>query len=209
MKLIIEPSYTVSNQIRIFSDRDDLMMGRIKIRVFLDITADLSTQEFSKRVAKDELDPDDWRVEIGVIKCTQFHIMTLPLEDYGFLARHTSEQLAMVADYLFESEVSEHIFERMPCVIHYLESVSIKPKYRGHDYELYAVALYLQAEAEAQIVACHPRFMAVDRKKGKKALTEYWSRLDLFCDGDPNPDVLLNSDWYMPELIEEKLFKPL
>ena len=93
----------------------------------------------------------------------------------------------------------------------YLASISIEPKYRGSDYGLQALAIFLELFAQGQMVGCHPVPMKdIEDKhpeeKGKLLMRKYWSKLGL-KNYESSQNILWTDDWELPDWLRTKVFK--
>ncbi|WP_330203568.1 hypothetical protein [Cyanobacterium sp. Dongsha4] len=217
MKLILKSSCTISNR-GSHSDYDDLMIRSMETNIFLDISDTLSDDEYYGR-------EDEGILEIGKIISNRVDLRYFQT-DLWELADDKNPDLEELIAYFFYDEGQKFLEDIFADSIYYIDQVVIKPKYRGYDYGLYALALLLESIllesiTNVQVVACHPHPINInnikpvgrcieeeDRPKIKKAqqlLKRYWSKLGLNNYSEKH-NILWGVNWVMPKWIREKLF---
>ncbi|MEG4420789.1 hypothetical protein QUA70_19670 [Microcoleus sp. LAD1_D5] len=143
------------------------------------------------------------------------------LRAYRINLAYDSLDLVTTADYLggdlfrftefFHLSVLDDLDYLPAFYLFYLSSISIEPRYRGSDYGLQALAIFLELFAQGQLVGCHPVPMKDledkhSEEKGKLLMRKYWSKLGL-KNYESNENILWTDDWELPDWLRTKVFK--
>jgi GNAT superfamily N-acetyltransferase len=205
IKLKLDSEFSLSNDGIYCLENSDLMVHGIYTKILLDESDQLSEEELENGEEK--------LTEIGKIECHRFDLRYSESVLFSVADCHDSD-LAKCASYFFYEEGKDLLEQELTDdAIFYINSVYIKPEYRGKNYGLYALALLLEGIAWGQVVSCHPVPIhdykdKYSEKKGKLLLTKYWSKLGLEY-YDEKHNILWGADWVMPEWIRKKLFPNL
>ena len=92
----------------------------------------------------------------------------------------------------------------------YIDEVFIQPEYRGFEYGVKALAMFLHGFAIGETVCCHPCPILDLRDKyseerGKRLMKRYWSKIGLKNYAEEQ-NILWAENWSMPEWLEEQIF---
>ncbi len=204
MEIHLESTFCLSNNDCILSKYDSLMMTFINTTINLDISETFSEEDWALFDEKGEI-PEP--IKIGHIYAYRFDLSYHP-DDLMEMADCAHQDLSYFASYFLLEEGNDlksynHLF--------YLHEVFIDPKYRGMDYALQALAIFLQGFARGETVGCHPAPLHDLSKKyaqnqGRKLMRKYWSKLGLDRYSEKH-NILWTEEWYMPEWLKNKIFE--
>jgi GNAT superfamily N-acetyltransferase len=97
-----------------------------------------------------------------------------------------SSDLAQLIEWFLGMDTEDGLPDELvyPNYLFHLQSVYIKPEYRGKDYGLFATLLFINTFAKYQIVTCNPSPIMdlkkrYSKKQGQAILRRYWSKLGL------------------------------
>jgi GNAT superfamily N-acetyltransferase len=204
MTIKIESTFHLSNQSINLSKYDDLMMTSIYSSIGLDEYENLSLEELDELDAKGEF-PEP--IIIGRI-CAHRFDLSFHDEDLCIVADCVSSDLVYFASYFLLEEGNEF---RSCNYLFYLNGVFIEPQYRGNNYGLHALALFLQAFAWGETVGCHPVPIKDLKDKypahqGKRLMRNYWSKIGLERYSEKH-NILWTPAWEMPDWLRTNLLE--
>ncbi|MDJ1178106.1 hypothetical protein PJF56_04435 [Roseofilum sp. BLCC_M91] len=206
MRIKVDSTFHLSNSgILGLSSYDDLMFTSIYCTISLDFTEDLSEEEWCEREETGGL-PDD--IQIGHIYAHRFDLDYDP-ETLFLLGHARSSDLANFVSFFFLDEGKK---QKSFDYLFYLDDVFIEIPYRGKNYALQALALFLQGFAWGETVGCFPEDLrgknsnleSQSREKGKFLMRKYWSKLGLDR-YSANHNILWTDEWYMPSWLRDKV----
>lgn len=200
MDLKIEPRADVSN-----SD-DDFAITHFYSPIKLNLSHELSEEEWNLlEFEEKEYEPE----EIGHILAARFDY-SYDDDNLIYLADTRDSDICFFATFIFGDKKLLDDFNVYPYYIFYIEKVFIEPKYRGYDYGLKAIAMFLELFAKGQVVGCHPCPLDDLEDKyfdiqGKNLMKRYWSKLGLTNYSEKH-NILWTEEWYMPKWLNNLIF---
>jgi hypothetical protein len=204
----LQTKFELSNFGSIYSSQEDLMLLPIGVDILVDFSGNLTEEEFLQKEANGE----EFFTKVGQIFCHRFDLRFSP-ENLWYAADAFHADLEKVASFFFSEEGQEILEEIMlfPSTIFYIDEVFILPKYRGKNYGLLGLGLFLELVAWGQIVACIPKPIEeykakYSEDKGKLLLRKYWSKLGL-KHYDKEFNILWEPDWSIPKWLKDKIFQ--
>ncbi|GAB1537830.1 hypothetical protein NUACC21_04840 [Scytonema sp. NUACC21] len=196
MNLTIEPRVCVSRS-------DDFAMTHFYSPIKFNLGSELSEEW-------DELEEkEDEPKEIGHILATRF--------DYSYdgdrlihLADTRDGDIVFFANFFLMDKNLLDEYNVYPSYLFYIEKVFIQPQYRGYDYALKALAMFLELFAKEQVVGCHPCPLddlkdKYSDKQGKNLMKRYWSKLGLTNYSEKH-NILWTPEWFMPTWLKSLIF---
>lgn len=206
MEIYLESTFHISNLDIYHSHLDDLQVTRIHTDIKIDGGAGLSEEKL-----KDKLESEDHCLEpiqIGRIEAYRLDLY-YDQHEVMIVADQISSDLSYFASFLLLEEGQNYLEHNR--YLFYINSVFIKPKYRGRNYGLFALAMFLQGLAWGEVVACHPAPIDDLRDKypkdqGKCLLRKYWSKVGLDYYSEKH-NILWTPVWEMPYWLRRKTFQ--
>lgn len=201
----LESTSYVSNLDIYYSSLDDLQVTHIQTAIKIDGTINLSKEELEE-VYKlcDYPDP----IQIGTIHAHKFDLY-YDRNEVMIVADCLSSDLSYFASFFLQEEGQDAIeYNRY---LFYVNSVFIEPKYRGQNYGLSALAMFLQSVAWGEVVGCHPVPTndlrdKYPQEKGRYLLRKYWSKVGLdYYSAKHN--ILWTPAWEMPYWLRHQIFQ--
>jgi len=205
MELYLESTFHLSNLGLSYSKLDDLQVTRIQTDIKIDGGIELSEEELDERLAFGDY-PEP--IQIGRMQAHRFDLYY----DQGeviIVADCLTSDLSYFASFCLLEEGREAIeYKRY---LFYINGIFIEPKYRGRDYGLQALAMFLQGLAWGEAVGCHP--VPTDdlsgkypKEKGQSLLRKYWSKVGLESYSEKH-NILWTPEWEMPRWLRQKIFQ--
>ncbi|MDT9184647.1 hypothetical protein [Limnospira sp. PMC 289.06] len=182
-----------------------MQVTRIDTTVKIDGSIDLSKEELEERWASGDY-PEP--IEIGRMQAHRFDLYYNQGE-VVIVADCMNSDLSYFASFFLLEEGQDAIeYSRY---LFYINSVFIEPKYRGMDYGLQALAMFLQGFAWGEVVGCHPvptndLSGKYPKQKGQSLLRKYWSKVG-FESYSEKHNILWTSEWEMPRWLKRKIFE--
>ncbi len=198
MNLSIESTAYLSNDDIYLSKEDDFLITSFRTLIKANFSNELSEEEFLEGVDKIE--------EIGYILSHTFNL-DYSRNDLAILADAKSSDLCYAASFFFYEEGKDYLSFRY---LFYINEVFIKPEYRGHEYGIQALAMFLQNFAWGETVCCHPCPIhdlknKYSEEKGKLLMRKYWSKVGLKNYAEKQ-NILWIDEWSMPDWLRYKIF---
>jgi hypothetical protein len=171
-----------------YSSREDLEITNFHglIKAYLD------EEKFEEALETE--DP----IEIGYIFAYRFDLR-YDNKKLFFLADALDQDLSYFAGF-FLLENPKNLYSRY---LFYIDRVRIETKYRGFNYGIKALAVFLELFAQGQVVGCHP--CPVDdledkysKDKGRLLMKRYWSKIGLNKYNKKN-NILWTNEWKLPD----------
>lgn len=149
---------------------------------------------------------DEELVEIGYILAYRLDL-AYEYSDLLITADCLGEDLSRFSEFfLLDNED-----DLLPNYWFYIDRVLIKPEYRGYDYGLQALAVFLELFAKGEAVGCHPSPTQdlsdkYSQSKGQLLMKRYWSKLGL-KNYDEEKNILWARLWELPSWLNAKIFE--
>jgi hypothetical protein len=171
---------------------------------------DLMVTPFSGsiKIYPEQDDLDEYNtLEIGCINAYRFNLSYNYL-DLTIAADHITQDVYSFANFFLQE--NPHLIE-FSFYLFYLDTVIIKPEYRGKDYGLKALATFLKLFAEGETVGCFPSPIDDLKDKypdnrGRLIMRKYWSKLGL-DKYESEQNILWTEQWNSPNWLEEQISK--
>ncbi|WP_238987050.1 hypothetical protein [Lyngbya aestuarii] len=205
MELELESTFCLSNLGLSYSKLDDLQVTRIQTAIKIDGGIELSEEELDEKLALGDY-PEP--IQIGRMQAHRFDLYYNQREVMIVADCLTSDLSYFASFFLLEEGRDAIEFNRY---LFYINSVFIEPKYRGRDYGLQALAMFLQGLAWGEVVGCHP--VPTDdlsdkypKEKGQSLLRKYWSKVGFELYSEKH-NILWTPEWEMPCWLRNKIFQ--
>lgn len=203
MRLKIEPRINVSNS------ESDFVITNFYAPINVDKYHLLSEEEYNSLELEDK--EYDYNLEkIGYVLASRLNY-SYDKHNLLYLADNKNADISFFASFLLLEMDLEDDFDCFANYIFYIETVFIEPKYRGHNYGLKALSMFLQLFAQGEVVGCHP-FPISDleqkysQEQGKKLMRRYWSKVGFDHYSEKN-NILWTKEWYIPEWLKNFVFQ--
>ncbi|MDG3493161.1 MULTISPECIES: hypothetical protein [Pseudanabaena] len=146
-------------------------------------------------------------LEIGHIKAYRFDLSYNYL-DLTLAADHITQDVYYFANFFLQE--NPHLIE-FSFYLFYLDRAFIQPEYRGKDYGLKALSIFLKLFAAGETVGCFPSPIEDLKDKytdnrGKLIMKKYWSKLGL-NKYESEQNILWTEQWNSPNWLEEQISK--
>ena len=199
-KIYIESTAYLSNDgLRIWNE-ESFMITPFHTSIKVDLYNELSEDEFTGEVEQED------EKEVGHIYSHTFNL-DYSKSNLAFLAEEQSSDLGYAASFFFHEEGKDYLSFRY---LFYINEVFIKPEYRGHEYGIQALAMFLQNFAWGETVCCHPCPIhdlkdKYSEEKGKLLMRKYWSKAGLKNYAEKQ-NILWIDEWSMSDWSRHKIF---
>jgi len=122
---------------------------------------------------------------IGNIEAYRFDLSFSAHQLYR-MADCVGSDLAQLIEWFLGMDTEDGLPDELvyPNYLFHMQSVYIKPEYRGKDYGLFAALFFLNTFAKHQVITCNPSPIMdlkkrYSEKQGQAILRRYWSKLGL------------------------------